>query len=210
MSAHAASFDRSFLLSPAERAAAFAEAKRHSRQAFFMKFIFPALSAGCLVACAWAVAHSYLSVESAADLFASDPDEVRMTNPRFNGRDEGGEAYNLRADYAVRLNDKDNSVRLNLPVVETEQGVTVTAQEGVYNGAKSSLQLEGEVTLTHPEGYRFVSESASIALEDGVVSGESMISGSGPMGEISAQSYRIEEQYKRIRFVGQTRTMIYQ
>ncbi|WP_075191482.1 MULTISPECIES: LPS export ABC transporter periplasmic protein LptC [Maricaulis] len=143
--------------------------------------------------------------------------DVRMTNPRFTGRDENLTPYAVTADVAIRRRDAADGVtelerpRLDYNFLEAGTDVSqVLAESGRYDLPNRILDLYSDVNFRTRAGYRFQSNHARIFLRDERVTGEEAVEGTGPMGTIRADSYEISDGGNHIIFSGNVRARLVQ
>lgn len=143
--------------------------------------------------------------------------DVRMTNPRFTGRDENLTPYVVTADTAIRRRDAADGVtelerpRLDYDFLEAGADVSrVLAESGRYDLPNRILDLYSDVNFRTRAGYTFQSNHARIFLREERVTGEEAVEGTGPMGTIRADSYEITDGGNRIIFSGNVRARLIQ
>jgi len=140
--------------------------------------------------------------------------ELRMTSPRFFGRDDQGRSFQLTAREAVRDVAGQGPLTLLEPGMELDVGgdapMSVAGGRGLYDEEGRSLVLDGGVRLQDGRGLDLNSPEAVVDTRTGVVSGEKGVSGRGPLGQLSASSYAIHDQGDRAVFSGGVRTRIEQ
>ena len=172
--------------------AAFRRAARaHTRAVKVLRWVLPTLilaMIGLLVA--FVVAQA---LRAAAERPKEIPSEIRMIAPHFIGRDDQGRAFNLAARIAVRDDADLQRVILTAPSmamdVDTPQPKTITADRGVYDEDTRILRLMGHVRVDDSASSTAGTEEALVDTRAGTVSGVSGVTGSGPMGAVSAGSY---------------------
>jgi|GEM_PF-672457 len=128
--------------------------------------------------------------------------EIRIVNPRFIGRDQGGRAFVLEATEAVRVRGDDTLIRMVEPRLTLQgQGrpITVRSRIGWWRERDEVAIMRGTVIMNDPvAGSTFRTEEAIVNTRTDVITGNSPIDGSGPTGRISAQRYTIYDQGQRI------------
>lgn len=143
----------------------------------------------------------------------TNPTTIRMLNPRFLGRDEGGQAFVLSAAEAARIGGAANRVRLTAPVMllnrEDPRPTRVTAETGVYDEKTEVLQLERGVVMDGPSG-RFQTDEAIIDSNARSVRGSAPIQGVGPTGAIAADAYHLYDGGEHVTFTGNVRARLEQ
>jgi len=138
---------------------------------------------------------------------------VRMTNPRFYGQDSQGRSFILGAKEAVRQTGREEGIRLIQPLLRlnnaSDRPTELRADRGVYIENKDVVALTGDVRITDAgSGFQFLTGETIIDTDKGVISGDSPVTGRGPLGEISASSYAIHEEGARMVFQGGVRARI--
>lgn len=147
--------------------------------------------------------------DKAANQEAEGP--IRLSNPRFVGRDGRGRAFVLTAEAAVRDRLDFQRVILFRPAVvidEAGQSETrLTAASGVYHERTRKLQLTGGVRLASPQ-TAFDTAASLYDTRTGDLIGSGPIQGSGSLGEINAKSYGVYDEGDRLIFKGGVRARI--
>lgn len=188
-----------------------AEWRKRSRLIHFFRRALPisilVVAAGLLV---WIVGKS---IWSSVTGLKADSSEIRVTNARFYGQDQGGRSFVLGAREAVRVGAQSDNVNLVQPSLQlsntNNKPTRAEAARGVYSQTSQQVQLTGGVSVTDVgSGYRFETQRTQIDTRAGVISGDSPVKGYGPLGEISASSYAIYDQGERLTFKGNVRARI--
>jgi lipopolysaccharide-assembly LptC-related protein len=86
--------------------------------------------------------------------------------------------------------------------------VVVTAATGIYQTQSRLLDLFGDVTLTHANGTRFVTQAAHLDLATETAGGHDPVAGRGPSGDITAEGFRILDQGDTIVFSGRSHLLL--
>ena len=182
--------------------------KRSHMIRFFRRALPAAMALVALALLGWVVLQAVRSPGPARDASVS----VRMVNPRFRGRDEQGRAYVMAAATAARDSSDFQRVLLTKPFLSLESGgprpLTVRAERGVYHERTLVMVLEGKVHVEDPSGWVFDTERAVVETNKNVISGDTPVQGSGPMGRIAGSSYVIYNQGERIVVRGNVRTTL--
>ena len=138
--------------------------------------------------------------------------ELRMTNPKFYGRDEQGRSFQLTARDAVRNSSGGEVVTLSAPGMQLDVGgrspMGVTGGRGEYREDTKVLRLTGGVRLKDGRGTDLASPEAVVDTQANVVRGEKGVTGQGPLGQVSASSYAIYDGGARAVFSGGVRSRI--
>ncbi len=138
---------------------------------------------------------------------------VRMVNPRFYGRDTENRAFVVGAAEASRNLANGHTITLSAPSVtldaDGQNPTHVQADKGVYHEDQRRLTLAGQVQL-NSRSYSFTTPRAEVDTTKGVVSGDSGVTGTGPLGRIVASSYGVYDRGQRIVMKGDVRAHIVQ
>jgi len=203
------------MASPSEQAARMGGP--HSRRVDRLRFVLPAIALLLLaVVMAWPwLTGSYNGLIVPVFKQATDhaSDVMRMSNPRYVGRTSASEAYEVKASSAFLDPTDPDRIHLDELFAIFEQtgasAVRLRADEGTYLRKKNRLELDGDLTLTFGDGYRFETESAEVDLERGQVVGAKPVVGEGPAGALTAERFGIEDGGKRLRFEGKVQATIW-
>jgi lipopolysaccharide export system protein LptC len=199
---HAADFD----WDPG-RALTLRAARRRSRLIATLRRVFVA-GAGASFAAVFVFMTLY-AIEggfNAGQYAASEP--LRMINPRFIGRTERGGPYQLSAETAERPPGANAPIELIAPVYRTEAGTIMLAPRGVYDEARKTVVIHGEVQLSDPGGNRFTTPNMTVDLEHGTLTGRGGVTGAGPLGVLQADSYELRDSDRALVLRGGVRGQI--
>ena len=131
---------------------------------------------------------------------------IHMSNARFYGRDGAGRAYVLGANEASRVNGDIQKIELTGPILTFGAGGPseshISANQGVYREDDHILRLNGHVVLRDPSGDVFNTDQAVVDTVHGTVVGKQNVSGAGPTGAITADTFAVYDQGKRVVFTG--------
>lgn len=184
--------------------------KRRSRLIAVLRTILPAAIALLLVGLASQVVWNGMAAKKGEAREASAP--IRMINPRFQGRDEQGRSFMIAAREARRDDADLTKIVLDHPNValgpETATPSRVSAVSGVYTESDRMLRLSGAVRIEDGDGYRFASDGAVVDTKAGTVMGAGSMVGDGPSGQMTADSYEVQERGDRMIFKGGVRAVI--
>ncbi len=138
---------------------------------------------------------------------------LKMVNPRFYGRDNGNHAFVLGAAEAARDSSTGKSVSLQAPDLTMDAGspqpTTVKAAQGVYREDERQLALKGQVQLKSG-GYVFTTPNATVDTSKGAVYGKAGVTGQGPLGKVTAESYGVYDRGHRVIMKGDVHAHIVQ
>jgi lipopolysaccharide export system protein LptC len=179
----------------------------------FMKVLLPALAVALILL---VVVWPQLSQDDSrfrirvSDISLEQADSL---NARFEGVDDRNQPFTLTADEASQTAGDDNLVHLELPkgdiTLEDGTWLAMTAREGRYRRDTQVLELSGEVTLFHDQGFELRTETARVDLDAGIAQGSEPVEGQGPFGNIVSEGFRVLERGERILFTGKSRAILH-
>lgn len=183
--------------------------RRRARMVRLLRVLLPAVIALIFVILAGGVVYRSLKGAGARPDEAEAP--IRLVNPRFVGRDAQGRSFVITAGSATRDQKDYQRVLLVEPALVLDEGgpepTRVAAARGVYHEGTRRLQLEGGVKLTL-KGQTFDTPQSLYDAASGELSGDGVITGSGPLGEMVAKSYGVYDKGERMIFRGGVRARI--
>ena len=192
-----------------QRQMTLAQARRRSRTVGMLRMAFvagAAISAGVIIG---PMAATTLSgAGQTIDQLAGD-EVVTMVNARFTGRNIAGEGYVITAEAARRRRADPSIINLTNPRLVDDQGTEVSAPVGVFYQNFDYLDLFQAVKVRDREGYEFSTTAARVFVQDGRVQGLEPLNGNGPIGDVRADSYEIEDDGDRIIFRGNVDMTLY-
>lgn len=137
--------------------------------------------------------------------------ELRMLNPRYAGTDRLGRPYVVTAAVGHQVPDRQDLMSLEGARAEMKSHsgaeVVVTGDTGIYQSQTQLLDLFGNVTLTHENGTRFVTQRARLDGAHNTAEGNDPVEGHGPSGDITAQGFRIYDKGDTVIFTGKSETL---
>ena len=140
------------------------------------------------------------------------PDRLRMDSPRYVGKTSSERPYEVTARAASIDPLRANIVHLDQPsadVALADDGkVNLMAASGTYDRDTEKLVLDGGIEVVTSSGYRFVTPSARVNLEQGLVRGWQSIEGAGPAGTLSANRFEIQDAGDVLRFDGRVKVTV--
>lgn len=97
---------------------------------------------------------------------------LEMSKPRFDGLDSKGRPFTLVADKVMQQEGMvDADMHLIAPVADIrlnpEESLAVTAENGVYSQQNQAIDLSGNVTLFHDNGYSLTSDTMHVDIQTG-------------------------------------------
>ena len=192
-----------------QRQMTLAQARRRSSTVGLLRMLFvagAAISAGVIIGPIAATALSGAGQQ--LDQIAAD-EVITMVNARFTGRNIAGDAYIITADEARRRRADSSVVDLKNPRLVDDKGTEVSAPIGVYYQNAEHLDLFQAVKVRDADGYEFTTTAARAFVQEGRVQGLEPLSGIGPLGDVRADSYEIEDDGDRVILRGNVDLTIY-
>ena len=136
---------------------------------------------------------------------------IRLVNAQFVGRVKDGRGFMIGARQAIRDEKDYQSVALIEPAMVVGEGPgssRVSARAGNFNERDKLLRLRGDVRIDDGKGLTFSSQEAIIDTRTGEVVGQRQVQGDGPLGQLSAKSYSVEDKGDRLVFKGGVRARV--
>lgn len=193
---------------PRERRSEIVRWRRRSRLIRVLRIVLPALMA--VIAAALIGVVAWRSADERAPMEAKTP--IRLVNARFVGKIEDGRGFTIGARAAIRGEKDYHKVSLTEPILvigaATGSPARVMARTGIYDEATRMLHLAGNVRIDDGQGRRVASEASVIDTRTGTVVGQSGVLGDGPLGQVTAKSYSVEEKGDRMVLRGGVRARI--
>jgi lipopolysaccharide export system protein LptC len=149
---------------------------------------------------------------SLAALPEGDAGDAGMTRARFVGTDAKDQAFVITAERAVP--NAINPERITLETLQADltlksgAWVSMSSVTGLYDRTQQSLLLRDGVDLFADNGFALRTASARIGLADGTAQGSEAVRAQGPMGELNADSFRMERGGQRLFFKGNVRMIL--
>jgi lipopolysaccharide export system protein LptC len=141
-----------------------------------------------------------------------DAQQLRMRNAKLVGTDEQNQPFTISAAEARQGDDGVNSVILDQPageiVLQDGAKLTMEAEAGHYDRQAERLDLTGTVIVTHGDGYRFQSQSATVLMDTGRAIGNQPIEGYGPEGLLTGEGFEIIDKGKTVKILGKSRLVV--
>ncbi len=194
-----------------DRRAEIARWRRRSRLVRTLRVLLPALMLAIVASLTGQVIWRNVAEQPAVQ--RESRAAIRLVNARFAGRVQDGRGFMLGARQALRHDDDYQQVSLVDPFLTVgEDGAAgtsrVTARIGNYNERDRMLRLRGDVRIDDGAGNRFASQEAIIDTRTGKVVGQSQVQGDGPLGQLNAKSYSVEDRGDRLIFRGGVRARV--
>lgn len=135
--------------------------------------------------------------------------ELSMVNAHFAGLDIEDRYFEVIAAKAVRSEMDEKTIFLNkidaTVTKDKKMLMHFNAKQGTLRSRDSQLVIGPSVTISFPEGYQMVTAHTFADLNLGVIEGDKPIEGTGPVGIVRADSFRILNKDRIIRLEGNVR-----
>jgi len=196
--------------------AAEAAGSRWSRLVGLLKFGLPAaaLAVGALVVIWPDLRHDQSGFPiPIAEPRAGEDESLRMANPRYTGADDNNRPYAITADSATI--DRFDRGRVSLDhlhadlTMEDGSWVSLAAPNGIYWQDAQRLALTGPIEVFSDTGYELHARSARIDMRSGIAESDDAVDGHGPLGILSAHSFRVDRRAKQMSFGGGVKLTIF-
>jgi lipopolysaccharide export system protein LptC len=183
--------------------------RRRSRVILVLRILFPMLIALILLGLGATVAWNSYAGPAAPSGLSNEP--MRLTNPRFVGRDAHSRAFVLTAITATRDINDIQKVYLDQPALilddEGPDPLRISAKSGIYHQDTGKLEVSGRVRLSGARGAFETAQSVFDTKTQELV-GSGPVHGLGGVGEINANSYGVYDQGDRMVFKGGVHTVL--
>ena len=149
---------------------------------------------------------------SLAALPEGDAGDAGMTSARFVGTDSRDQPFVITAERAVP--NAINPDRIALDTLQADltlssgAWVSMMSTNGLYDRTQQSLALKDGVDLFADNGFALHTSSVRIDLADGTAHGTEPVRAQGPLGELAADSFRMEREGQRLFFEGNVRMIL--
>ncbi len=184
--------------------------RRRSRRVLAARIVLPAAIAGLLLVVIVQV--GWRTYMAATHPPAEAKTEIRLITPRFYGQSTDGRSFMITARSAIRDDNDLRRIILEEPALTLDLGsptpTRMTAKNGVYRQDDFSLNLKNDVRLDDGAGYRFASEQSLVDTRTGDVTGDTVMSGEGPTGQVQSSAYSVYDKGDRIVFRGGVRARL--
>jgi lipopolysaccharide export system protein LptC len=181
----------------------------YTRYVQFMKIALPGLAIlllGVVVLWAKLAAQSDGFRVGYAAITQESVKNLKMVNARYFGVDHADHPYSVTADEGLQRPENSDLVDLQAPkadfVTHSGAGIVVTADHGVYHQHAQLLDLSGNVSLYHDNGYELHTEAATIDVKASTANGDVAVEGYGPQGRMNGTGFRITDRGEHITVLG--------
>lgn len=133
--------------------------------------------------------------------------DLSMTKPRLTGTDAKGNPYTITVEEATQnpKNTNQASLRQVQADIQYDSGqgwASATAADGFFDMDAGKLKLGGGISLFTDSGYELHTQSADVDLKKSIFAGKEKVTGHGPLGSLSADSFWVDRADKKIHLNG--------
>ena len=188
---------------------------RYTRFVAIMKYTLPALAILLL-----GIVFMIPALENEPDTIsleylkvAESNQKLTMSNPRYMSSDKGNQQYTVTADSATQESASSRKIELiNLQADITLQNghwLSVSAPKGWLDPDSETLDLIGGVEIFSDDGNQIYAKSARVKLKEQRFMSPDGLTGHGPLGQLSADSFVANQLAGTLRFEGNVKMTLY-
>lgn len=197
-----------------DRSADRQRAKRHSRLVGFLKTALPVTALVTTVAYAGAIYSDNGWQDAAAMLTLPRviPKELKMQNPYYEGFNDDGSKYWVKAENAMQ--DLKNLYRIRLEEItgelkDKDNKVTkLSAKAGVFDRRKELVTLQHDIKVRGADGLAADLLSAQIHMKKGLIESHEPVTVAMKAGTIRSQKMVIQQKEKIFTFEDDVRSVV--
>ncbi|TNE59633.1 MAG: hypothetical protein EP340_02215 [Alphaproteobacteria bacterium] len=175
-------------------------AERHSKFVYIMRLTLPILAVGLIaIVLIYSVAYKP-NIQRVLEypITGTGLGTVSMEKPHLTGLDALGRYVVVSAKSAERLAEDPDTVTLKAVNAQISKNSEVLldlrASAGQVFSAIDTLEFGPPVAIDLPDGYSFTTDRVEIQMKNGIIRGTEPIRGDGPIGKISADSFKINRK----------------
>ena len=129
-----------------------------------------------------------------------------MSNPEYRGTSNAGEPYKVNGLRGTQVTQSLAMIeQVEAQMLRKGGGwLSLSSEKAEYHQDVKRIDLIGNVTLIDDRGYAFLTAQASIDTKTNDVDGNQPISGTGPVGNLLASSFKIRDKGTHLIFKGGT------
>ncbi len=140
-------------------------------------------------------------------------ERMRVTQARYRGQDDKGQAFTLNAGTAVQATSKSPVVELGNLSAELAGATgisTLVAPRARYNLDSEKLDVNGPLTYSSTDGYKLSTSNVGADLNTRQLSSNSPVTGEMPVGRFSAGNLKADLGARTVTLGGRARLHITQ
>ena len=132
-------------------------------------------------------------------------DRMRALGAMYRGQDDRGRGFSVKAGSAVQHSAAVHQVVMNdvtARMMLDDGPAIMDAQAGTYDFSRQEIVVPGAVNVQTADGYRMVTQGATIKLDQRALSSQGTVSGRIPIGTFSADHFYANLDTREIRLSG--------
>jgi len=194
------------IISADQQEKAFRSARRHTVRVRLLKLILPLVAIGIVSGFVfWVLQKSPAPVEVSIDETSLKQDELVMKNPKLNGYGDG-QTYEVVADRALQKVATPNIINLEKIIArvndDKDQWANVTADFGIFDQTKETLELTGGVDVTSSIGYSLRTDEVGLDMKKGYMQTRKPVRIQSKDIILAAEKLEAIQNGEQIRFTG--------
>lgn len=139
-------------------------------------------------------------------------DRDTAVDAKFNGTDRYGRPFTITAPQAESAGDNQDGLNLTSPVSDLTladgRKVHLTADRGLYNPNTKIVDLDGHVVFIDDNGYRVETSTATIHLDQALITGADPVTGYASFGKVDGVGFRVVDSGESVFVNGPARMRI--
>lgn len=169
------------------------------------------LAAGVMVFAFFDPFRAFLPAGVSIDSAGLNGSTVTMAHPKMSGYRKDGRPYDFTAESAVQNLKTPAILQLNAldaHVAMTDSVAHIVSDVGVYDTAKETMSLKGNIRITSDSGADIRMRSAFIEFNGGNVVSQEPVAVSMPSGTVASDSMRMTGNGADVTFLGHVRSVM--
>jgi len=198
--------------SRARRAPSAGQVKRRAQAMWLVKLALPAIAVSLL-----AMLFLWPEIEGREGRLsfrrgpAMTGEALQVVRPRFQGVDELNRPFTVTAQLGRQIGQQEvmllDDPRADI-LLNDGAWVFVESREGRYDKPAHVLELNGDVRIFHDGGTLFVTDAATVLLNEGSAHGERPTQAQGSFGTIDSEGFEMRERGAVMIFTGRARAIL--
>lgn len=192
-----------------------AASSRYSRFVAIMKRALP-IAAGLLIAAVIAFSlmprQTQKGISITYERMGSIQNDLAMLKPKLTGVDRKGNPFVITADAAVQQGEGVHKVTLRNVQADLTlangRWLSATAATGFADLDRNMMKLTGGIAVFSDDGYELHTARADVDLKQGRFHGPAAVTGQGPTGTLSADSFEMDRNSNRLELNGHVKMSI--
>ncbi|MEG9862570.1 MAG: LPS export ABC transporter periplasmic protein LptC [Parvularculales bacterium] len=140
---------------------------------------------------------------------------IHVLHPSSRGVDSEGRPYVIEAESAARATDDSDSIifhnleaSLGDKTSENTADMALEAGKGLFDTENNHLELSSPVVARSAQGYKMETDAVFVDLAAGVLESSGVVSATGPLGTLSANTMTVRDRGAILSFRDNIRVTI--